>query len=265
MNTIKKIDIKKMMNGISRNYIEGLKENKGQNVEIMNVENQTPRDYYLSKDTEETLLNEKPTNKEELEKKISTIKNSNLDIGRQLSITAMLVALPNVVMVDTEGWDKVFEPQHEPGTEAYNLLHNYTEKIIKSDGKPAGEYGYGSCTHAVATIVKPIYDPDFPTESSTVQEEYLKSHPEKWQSIAVINNGEKWSQIKPGDIAISELKDNKQHIMMCTGFKNGNPLFYEGAAIEDDFSMYPIISQKEKNDDRIQRKYMIYRPVNDNN
>ena len=284
MSEIKKVNIEKMTENIfpkktisnkldskieilnistMNNEIQYKKEIEAIQEEEKNIEHPVAKEY-LNKVIERPIMNNRPKTIEEWKITIDQIKNTNQSTGNKLANIAMLTALPYVKMTDGEGkeWAKVFEKQTGPYTESFNSLHDIAINTIRTDGTKVGNFGWGSCTHSVATIVIPTYDPDFPCDGGTTKQlEYLQRHPEKWEYNGMVKAGEKWEGIQTGDILISELKNNRQHIMMCTNTYNNSIELYEGAANSNGYSMYPILTKEQNNIDSIGRTYYISRPA----
>ena len=188
-----------------------------------------------------------------------------MDISKKIALVVAMISVPYIQLHDgtDRGWASAFEQQHGPYMKQYNMLHSIVENMTKSDGTKVGEYAYGACTCAAATVIRAVYDVDFPSDSTENQFEYLNTNQDKWTKINTVKPGENWENIKAGDILISDKVDGRQHIMICVGNKDGVPLIYEGAAVENDFAMYPIVSTSEANlESTIERNYTVFRPKN---
>ena len=218
---------------------------------------------YLEKDPVDNWSDNEPSTIKEMLALIDNMKNNSTPIGAQLSIIARIVSLPYVKMLSGEGrgWAAAGEVQTGLDTEQYNILHKIAENIRKLNGAEDPDYANGSCAQAVATLIITLYDSDFPVTNPVDQEVYMQNNPEKYQYFGDVKNGAEWEGVQPGDIVMSETIDGHKHVMMCAGFEDGQPLFFEAAATRDGFSMYPIVTKKDVNDDAFGRGYHIYRPT----
>lgn len=164
-------------------------------------------------------------------------------------------------------------------TKEYLAVHDLARILKIEDGKHNyGDFAYGSCAQAAASVIIPTYDNELPVDSPIAQYEYLTDkNNDKWTEVNVNENGKttikegtSWSSydLRPGDLVLTEqAPDETQHVLIYIGEEGGVPTFYEAEAHKDDYSVYPYITRQPIVDDHKDgvsrskdRQYHVFRP-----
>ncbi len=136
------------------------------------------------------------------------------------AITCSLVTAVNFSW--PEKWNSSVE-KTEPGrTGALVGKTEYLAAINKLYPKGASAGG-ADCGVFVSTVIRSTgADPNYPEVGTSVQLEYVRSHPEKYD---VVNQVDNTSQLQPGDIMIVSASSGSGHTFIFVGNQsNGNDI-----------------------------------------
>lgn len=116
--------------------------------------------------------------------------------------TAQGFALPQPVQNTSGGWKAEAKPSFVSAVEQY-------DSAVLSLGEPA----FADCGIFVSTVMRASgVDKDYPPSGTQVQQDYLKSHPDKYQ---ILENPQ-MAQLQPGDILLVN-NASDHHTLIYTG------------------------------------------------
>ncbi|HEY3003097.1 MAG TPA: phage tail tip lysozyme [Kribbellaceae bacterium] len=100
----------------------------------------------------------------------------------------------------------------------------YQQAMPKYNPGPAAahNYPYSDCGVFVATTVRMSFDPNYQERGTTLQMQYVRAHPDKYQ---IIEDPKSTAQLQPGDIMLSD-----HHTYIYTGDYQGGDGKYNAAS-----------------------------------